>query len=151
MPDSIYVPSSAIKTWKKVVAVVAAIATPLSPPVVSWVSSRPSRDEMSGEIAKANIAAKAAQSDTLSASNAAEQALALATETARQSAELWGQAVVERAYNNSPRRAEYIERARNYYRDRFDAFRKSTEFRGDPAGALQRAIKESPWRPDRSD
>jgi hypothetical protein len=148
--DSIYVPSSSIKRWTKIFGVIAALAGPVTPFVVSWVTTRPSRDEMSKAVVDATVAARAAQSDVLVCSSLAGALEKLAEQQGLATAELWGQAVVERAYNNSPRRQEYFERARHYYRRNFKRLYESPEFRGRPAQALEQVLLLT-WRPDRED
>ena len=150
MSESIYVPSSSIKRWTKIFGVIAAVAGPVAPFVVDWVTTRPSRDEMSKAVEPAMSASRAAQSDVLTCSSLAASLEKLAEQQGLVTAELWGQAVVERAYNGSPRRQEYIERARNYYRRNFKRLYESPEFRGRPSQALEQTLLLT-WRPDRED
>ena len=113
-----------------------------------WISSRTSLAEVAPQIAEVGAAAKAAQSGVLTCDNDAKAAKALALETASIQLEMWAQAEVERAYSKSPRRSEYIERARRFY---LAAFEQNLErYPHDTATALRRA-RQAVWRPDRDD
>jgi hypothetical protein len=115
-----------------------------------WLQTRASIKDIGDAVGPANTAAAAAQSTAHHAANVAEEALKLSVETARMQAELWGQAVVERAYNSSPRRQEYIERARAFYVNAFDDLRRTPQYENDPVGAIER-VRRLTWRPDRAD
>lgn len=113
-----------------------------------WLSSRTSMSEVAPKIAEVSIAAKAAQAATLRCEIDTAQAKALAVEIAHTELELWGQAEVDRQYRQSPRRTEYIERAKRFYLAAFDSYLDRNP--NDPAAALRRA-RQSVWRPDRDD
>lgn len=113
-----------------------------------WLSSRTSLKEVAPKIAEVSIAAKAAQTAVLRCDVETAVAKSLAIETAKTQLEMWGQAEVDRAYPKSPRRAEYIERARRFYLAAFDTYMDRNP--NDPASALRRA-RQAVWRPDRED
>lgn len=113
-----------------------------------WLSTRTSMNEVAPRIAEVSTAAKAAQSGVLSCDSKAAMAMAVAVETARTQLEIWGQVEVDRQYSKSPRRVEYIERARRYYVAAFESYLDRNP--NDPATALRRA-RQSVWRPDRDD
>jgi thioredoxin-like negative regulator of GroEL len=113
-----------------------------------WIASRTSLTEVAPKIAEVNISAKAAQSAALTCEVEAKMAHALALETARTQLETWAVSEVDRQYSRSPRRGEFIERARRFYGAAFDTFLEKNP--NDPATALRRA-RQAIWRPDRED
>lgn len=113
-----------------------------------WISSRTSIAEVAPKIAEVATAAKAAQAGVLHCDTEAAAARALALETASIQLEMWAHAEVDRAYSKSPRRSEYMERARRFY---LAAFEQNLErYPHDTATALRRA-RQAVWRPDRDD
>lgn len=113
-----------------------------------WLSSRTSMSEVAPKIAEVSASAKAAQFAVLHCDTETSLAKSLAIEVAKTQLELWGQAEVDRAYPKSPRRIEYIERARRFYLASFESYLDRNP--NDPATALRRA-RQAVWRPDRDD
>lgn len=104
--------------------------------------------EVAPKIAEVGLSAKAAQSSAFTCEVEAKLAHALALETARTQLETWAVSEVDRAYSRSPRRGEYVERARRFYAAAFDTYLEKNP--NDPATALRRA-RQAIWRPDRED
>jgi hypothetical protein len=152
--ESIHVPSSTVRKIKPVLTWVWRGISAVSVAACGfgwvWLQTRASITDIGEAVEPALTASAAAQSTAHHSANVADAALRLAVETARMQAELWGQAVVERAYDRSPHRQEYIDRARAYYRNAFDDLRKSPQYASDPEGALERT-RSMVWRPDRPD
>lgn len=155
--ESIHVPAHAVRRFHTFVKFAWPIAAGLATILGSWwtygsvwVKTRTSLDavriELAPDIGKIATAAAAAQSDVHHAANDAAQAKAIALELVLTELELWGQAEVERAYRDSPRRSEYIHRARSFY---VAAFKERMAVDpSNPADALARARLRT-WRPDR--
>jgi hypothetical protein len=101
-----------------------------------WIASRTSLTEVAPKIAEVTCEVEA------------KMAHALALETARTQLETWAVSEVDRQYSRSPRRGEFIERARRFYGAAFDTFLEKNP--NDPATALRRA-RQAIWRPDRED
>lgn len=152
MSTSIHVPASVVQRivsiLKWLMPFLATGVTTITAFGWGWVSSRTSMREVAPKIAEVSMAAKAAQSAVLRCDVETSTAKALAIEIAKTELELWGQAEVDRQYQKSPRRIEYIERAKRFYLASFDSYLDRNP--NDPATALRRA-RQSIWRPDRDD
>ena len=150
--ESLHVPAS---TVQRIVAMAKWLMPMLATGVTTvtalgwtWISSRTSVAEVAPKIAEVSTAAKAAQSSALTCEVEAKMAYALGIETARAQLDTWALAEVDRQYSRSPRRVEYIERARRFYAAAFDTYLEKNP--NDPANALRRA-RLTVWRPDRED
>lgn len=150
--ESLHVPAS---TVQRIVAVARWLMPMLATGITTvtalgwaWISSRTSVAEVAPKIAEVNSTAKAAASSALSCDVQAKMAVGLALETARAQLDTWAVAEVDRQYSRSPRRGEYIERARRFYAAAFETHLEKNP--NDPATALRRA-RQAVWRPDRED
>lgn len=152
MSSSIHVPASVVQRIVSIarwlMPMLATGVTTITALGWTWISSRTSVAEVSPKIAEVSSTAKAAASSALSCEVQAKMAQALALETARAQLETWAVSEVDRQYSRSPRRGEYIERARRYYAAAFDSYLEKNP--NDPANALRRA-RQAIWRPDRED
>lgn len=151
MSDSIRVPSKTV-AWLKAVAKlfipVAMIAAGTAwTTAYSWIQTRTSVDEVRSLIGACNALAKDAQDqvETQHVQIFALQQTALTL--AEMAVELHAQAEVERAYAGSRHFAQYVERARKFYRAEFE--RQRVEHPHEIVRALQ-LTRLAVWRPDRS-
>lgn len=152
MAESIHVPSSTVRRIKGVAkllipVVLTAAATSLTT-TWTWIKSRTSVDEVRPLIVEATVIARAAQSQGFTAHQDVIALKALATELAKTTIDLHAQAEVERAYSKSPRRVEYMDRARRFYARELE--RRLSEHPNNPAEAM-RFTRLAVWRPDRDD
>ena len=152
MSGSIHVPASTVQRIKAIVkllvpVVLAAVATSLTT-TWAWIKTRTSVDEVRPLVADVSIVAKAAQSQGFSNHQDLVALQQLAAELARTTIELHAQAEVDRAYSKSPRRTEYIDRARRFYIRELE--RRLTEHPQNAADAV-RLTRLAVWRPDRDD
>ena len=152
MGESIYVPAataSRIKgAAKLLIPVILTAAATSFTTTLGWIKTRTSVDEVRPLIVDVSIIAKAAQSQGFSNHQTLVQLQQLSAELAKATIELHAQAEVDRAYSKSPRRYEYIERARRFYQRELD--RRLTEHPSNPADAV-RLTRLAVWRPDRDD
>jgi hypothetical protein len=152
VPGSIHVPGPTVQRAKSIakllVPVILTAAATSATTTWGWIKSRTSVEEIRPLLVEVTIAAKAAQSQgfTNHQDLAAQQSLAL--ELSKSLIELHAQAEVDRAYGKSPRRPEYIERARRFYLRELE--RLLVLHRNDPAEAV-RLTRLAVWRPDRDD
>jgi hypothetical protein len=150
--ESIYVPAATatrLKGFAKLlIPVVLTAAATSATTTWGWIKSRTSVDEIRPLITDVTIIAKAAQSQGFSNHQVLLQLQQLSAELARTTIELHAQAEVDRAYGKSPRRPEYIERARRFYQRELD--RRLAEHPSNPAEAV-RFTRLAVWRPDRDD
>lgn len=152
MAESIHVPSSTVRRVKGIAkllipVVLTAAATSLTT-TWTWIKTRTSVDEVRPLIVEAKIVAKAAQEQAFSNQQEARKLRHLAMELAKATIDLHAQAEVERAYSKSPRRVEYMDRARRFYARELE--RLLTEHPNSPADAV-RLTRLAVWRPDRND
>lgn len=152
MPGSIHVPASTVQRAKSIakllVPVILTAAATSATTTWGWIKSRTSVEEIRPLIVDVTIVAKAAQSQGFSNHQALVALQSLSAEMARSVIELHAQSEVERAYGKSPRKPEYIERARRFYVRELE--RRLAEHRSDPAEAI-RLTRLAVWRPDRDD
>lgn len=150
--ESLHVPASVVQrivsVAKWLMPMLATGITTITALGWGWLSTRTSMNDVAPKIAEVATAAKAAQSGVLSCESEVAMAKAVAVETARTQLEIWGQVEVDRQYSKSPRRVEYIERARRFYVAAFESYLDRNP--NDPATALRRA-RQAVWRPDRDD
>ena len=152
MSESIRVPASTVRRataiGKLLVPVVLTAAATAATTTWGWIRSRTSVDEVRPLLVDVTLVAKEAQSQGHTNHGEILALQALALEMAKTLIELHAQAEVDRAYAKSPRRAEYIERARRFYAREFE--RRLAEHGANPAEAL-RLSRLAVWRPDRDD
>lgn len=145
--QSIHVPASVVQriarvlTWLPASVVIGAIAGGYQ-----WIGSRASIDDVATRVGPAVTAAAAAQS-------AAHTASSLAKDHALELVAVWSHVVqmhadlqVLREYSRDPSRGAYIDRARAYYAERYNAALHANP--NDPSGAAAAALL-TPWRPDK--
>lgn len=150
--ESIHVPAHAVRritgVAKLLVPVVLTAAVTSLTTTWGWIKTRTSVQEIEPLLVEVRLIAKAAQSDSFANHNELVSLQKLSIELAETSVELHAQAEVDRAYNKSPRRAEYIERARRFY---LRELKRLLEIHPhDPAEAV-RLTRLAVWRPDRDD
>lgn len=150
--ESIHVPASTVRRVSGIAkllipVVLTAAATSLTT-TWGWIRSRTSVDEIRPLIVEVSITAKAAQSQGFTTHQEVLALKALAAELAKATIELHAQIEVDRAYSKSPRRNEYIDRARRFYARELE--RRLTEHPNNPAEAV-RFTRLAVWRPDRDD
>lgn len=149
---SIHVPATTVQRLKGIAkllvpVILTAAATSLTT-TWGWIRSRTSVEEVRPLLADVTIIAKAAQSQGFANHQDTVALQQLAAELARATIELHAQAEVDRAYSKSPRRPEYIERARRFYARELE--RRLVEHPSNPAEAV-RFTRLAVWRPDRDD
>ena len=152
MPDSIHVPGPTVSRAKAIAkllvpVILASVATSATT-TWSWIKSRTSVDEIRPLIVDVTVMAKASQSQGFSNHQDVAALQSLTLELSKTVIELHAQAEVERAYGKSPRKPEYIERARRFYLRELE--RLLVLHRNDPAEAI-RLTRLAVWRPDRDD
>ena len=150
--ESIHVPSSTVRRIKGVAkllipVVLTAAATSLTT-AWGWLKTRTSVEEIRPLIVDVSIIAKAAQSQGFSTQQDVTMLKTLAVEMAKATIDLHAQAEVDRAYSKSPRRTEYMDRARRFYARELE--RRLNEHPTNPADAV-RFTRLAVWRPDRDD
>ena len=152
MPGSIHVPASTVQRVKGIakllVPVILTAAATSATTTWGWIKSRTSVEEIRPLIVDVTIVAKAAQSQGFSNHQDIAALQQLTLELSKTAIELHAQAEVERAYGKSPRKPEYIERARRFYLRELE--RLLVLHRSDPAEAI-RLTRLAVWRPDRDD
>ncbi len=152
MGDSIYVPAATASRLKGIikllVPVVLTAAATSATTTWGWIKSRTSVDEIRPLIADVSITAKAAQSQGFGHHQSIIALQQLALELSKATIELHAQIEVDRAYSKSPRRNEYIDRARRFYARELE--RRLVEHPNNPADAV-RFTRLAVWRPDRDD
>ncbi len=150
MSDSFYVPGPTVKRWRAIaklfVPIVMVAAGTAWTTTVTWFKTRPSTEEVTKLTASCTTVAKDAQAkyDTQHVQIYALQQSALDLATAM--VELHAQSEVTRAYWNSKRLPEYIDRARKFYALEFA--RQQTEHPNNVPLAFKLTIGRV-WRPDR--
>lgn len=152
MTQSLHVPAATVSRVKAItkllIPVILTAAATSATTTWTWIKSRTSVDEVRPLVADVSIVAKAAQAQGFSNHQDVTTLQQLTAELARTTIELHAQAEVDRAYNKSPRRSEYIERARRFYVRELE--RRLTEHPNNPAEAV-RFARLAVWRPDRDD
>lgn len=150
--ESIHVPSSTVRRVKGIAkllipVVLTAAATSITT-AWGWLKTRTSVEEIRPLLVDVTIVAKAAQSQGFSTQQDVNMLKALSLELAKATIDLHAHAEVERAYSKSPRRTEYIDRARRFYARELE--RRLHEHPNNPAEAV-RFTRLAVWRPDRDD
>lgn len=150
--ESIRVPAATVRRataiGKLLIPVVLTAAATAATTTWGWIRSRTSVDEIRPLIVDVNLIAKEAQSQGHTNHSEVLALQALAVELAKATVELHAQAEVDRAYSKSPRRGEYIERARRFYTRELE--RQLASHGTNPAEAV-RLTRLAIWRPDRDD
>lgn len=152
MSGSIHVPGPTVQRFKAIakllVPVILTAAATSATTTWGWIRSRTSVDEIRPLIIDVTIIAKASQSQGFANHQDIAALQQLTLELSKSVIELHAQAEVERAYGKSPRKPEYIERARRFYLRELE--RLLVLHRNDPSEAV-RLTRLAVWRPDRND
>jgi hypothetical protein len=111
-----------------------------------WLATRASMEDVAAKVAEVSIAAKAAQSSALTCETDAKQQALQLHELSVMALETWSQQEVERQYSKSPRKSEYMDRARRFYQREYET--QLLTHANNPAEAL-RLTMLAVWRPDR--
>lgn len=111
-----------------------------------WLATRASTDDVAAKVAEFSSAAKAAQSSALTCETDINIQASLLHELSLMALESWSSAEVDRQYSKSPRRAEYMDRARRFYRREYET--QLLTHANNPAEAL-RLTMLAVWRPDK--
>jgi len=145
--QSIHVPASVVQriarvlTWLPATVVLSVITGGYQ-----WIGNRASIDYVGTRVGPAVTAAKAAQADALTASSLAKahslELVAVWSHVVQMHADLQ----VLREYSRDPSRGAYIDRARAYYAERYNAALRANP--NDPSGAAAAALLTA-WRPDK--
>jgi hypothetical protein len=150
--ESIHVPASTVRRIsgiaKLLIPVVLTAAVTSLTTTWGWIRSRTSVEEIRPLLTDVTIVAKAAQSQGFSTYQDVLALKSLGNELAKSVVDLHAQSEVDRAYSKSPRRNEYIDRARRFYARELE--RRLTEHPNNPAEAV-RFTRLAVWRPDRDD
>lgn len=148
--QSIHVPASTVQRIKAVLSwvmpILATILTTALGVGWKWLASRASTGEVAAKVAEVSIAAKAAQASALTCETDLRRTDSLTRELLSMELESWSQLEIERQYGKSPRKSEYMDRARRFYQREFET--QLLTHANNPAEAL-RLTRLAVWRPDK--
>lgn len=148
--QSIHVPASTVQRIKAVLGwIMPMLATALTAALGlgwAWLQTRVSTTELAAKVEPAVTAAKAAQASALTCETDIRRQDLLLQELLSMALDSWSQSEVDRQYSKSPRRAEYLDRAKKFYAREFAD--QLELHKNNPAEALRRT-KLTVWRPDR--